>query len=65
MQQRLSRAAWTKELDKMIRWGALVAPEDREAFIEYFTSNFGPDKPPEDPQYGIRRHGARPKRKLQ
>jgi len=48
VQQRLSRAAWAKELDKMIRWGATVAPEDREAFIEYFTSNFGPDKPPAD-----------------
>jgi len=52
VQQRLSRAAWVKEVHKMTRWGALVAPEDREAFIDYFASNFGPDKPPATPQYG-------------
>ena len=46
VQQRLSRAAWTKELDKMIKWGALVNAKDRDALIEYFSVNFGPDKPP-------------------
>ena len=40
VQQRLSKAAWTKEVDKMIRWGALVDPADREAFIDYLSSNF-------------------------
>ena len=66
VQQRLSRAAWTKEVDKMTRWGATVAPEDREAFIEYFASKFGPDKPPAAPEYGIpARHGTRPKGKPQ
>jgi hypothetical protein len=64
VQQRLSRAAWAKEVDKMSRWGATVAPEDREAFIDYFASNYGPDKPPTPPEYGIAaRHG--PKRKPQ
>ena len=53
VQQRLSRAAWTKEVDKMTRWGALVAPEDREAFIDYFAANFGVDKPPAAPDYGL------------
>jgi hypothetical protein len=52
VQQRLSRAAWTKEVDKMMRWGALVAPEDREAFIDYFATSFGVDKPPAAPAYG-------------
>jgi hypothetical protein len=52
VQQRLSRAAWTKEVDKMTRWGATVAPEDRDAFIDYLAANFGTDKPPATPQYG-------------
>ena len=45
MQQRLGKAAWTKELDKMIKWGADVDPKDRDALIDYFSSNFGPDQP--------------------
>jgi hypothetical protein len=47
LQQRLSKATWTKEVDKMIKWGAVVDPADREGFIEYLSSNFPPDKPPE------------------
>ena len=59
LQQRLSRDAWTKEVDKMTRWGATVAPQDREAFIGYFAANFGPDKPPAAPEYGTpARNGA-------
>ena len=45
LQQRLSRGTWTKEVDKMIRWGAVVDPKDRDAFIDYLTTNFPPDKP--------------------
>ena len=48
LQQRLSKAAWTKELDKMVRWGA-VLPEDRDGLIDYLSANFGPDKPPYEP----------------
>jgi hypothetical protein len=44
LQQRLSKAAWTKEMDKMIKWGAVVDPKDRDAMIDYFT-DFGPDLP--------------------
>ena len=47
VQQRLDKAAWTKEVDKMIRWGAVVDPKDRDAMIEYFSTNFPPDKPAE------------------
>lgn len=47
LQQRLSKATWTKEVDKMIKWGAVVDPADRDAFIEYLSSQFPPDKPPE------------------
>jgi mono/diheme cytochrome c family protein len=46
LQQRLSKAAWTKEVDKMMKWGALVDPADREALIDYLSTNFSPDKPP-------------------
>lgn len=43
-QQRLDRKSWQKVLDKMIRWGALVEPADREPMLDYFTENFGPEK---------------------
>jgi hypothetical protein len=44
VQQRLSRAAWTKEMDKMIKWGAEVDPKDRDGLIDYFSANFGPEQ---------------------
>jgi hypothetical protein len=46
VQQRLSQAAWTKEVDKMIKWGAVVDAGDRDSLIDYLTTNFSPDKPP-------------------
>jgi hypothetical protein len=46
VQQRLSKPAWAKEVDKMAKWGALVNDKDREALIEYLSSNFPADKPP-------------------
>jgi hypothetical protein len=50
LQQRLSKAAWTKEVDKMTKWGAVVDPNDRDALIDYLSANFGPDKPAYEPQ---------------
>src|SRR5437868_11987882 len=44
VQQRLSKAAWTKEVDRMTKWGALVDPQDRDALIDYLSANFGVDK---------------------
>ena len=44
---RLSRAAWSKELDKMAGWGAKY--QDRDAILEYLVANFGDDKPPAPP----------------
>ncbi len=41
--QRLSRAAWTKEVDKMIGWGAMVP--DRQALIDYLASEYSDLKP--------------------
>jgi len=46
LQQRLSKAAWTKEVDKMVKWGALVEEKDREPLIDYLSANFGVDRPP-------------------
>jgi hypothetical protein len=45
VQQRLSKAAWTKEVDKMTKWGALVDAQDRDALIDYLSNHFGVDKP--------------------
>lgn len=41
--QRLSRATWNKELDKMGGWGTKY--QDREALLEYLVANYGDDKP--------------------
>lgn len=46
-QQRLSKDAWTKEVDKMVRWGTQLEPGDRDALIDYLSSSFPPDKPAE------------------
>jgi hypothetical protein len=49
LQQRLSKPAWTKEVDKMTKWGAVVDPADRDALIDYLSTNFSPDKPAYEP----------------
>src|SRR5471030_2160953 len=41
--QRLARAAWVKELDKIAGWGAVM--KDRDALLEYLVANYGNDKP--------------------
>lgn len=41
--QRLPRATWNKELDKMAGWGTKY--QDREALLEYLVANYGDDKP--------------------
>jgi mono/diheme cytochrome c family protein len=45
--QRLPRATWNKELDKMAGWGTKVS--DREALVEYLVTNYGDDKPAPPP----------------
>jgi hypothetical protein len=52
--QRLSRAAWSRELDKMAGWGTKIG--DRDAMLEYLVANFGDDKPL--PQAGMSGDGA-------
>src|SRR5215470_1697930 len=41
-QQRLSRQGWTREVEKMIRWGAVVSDAEKEPLIDYLSGNFGP-----------------------
>jgi cytochrome c5 len=40
--QRLTRVGWAREVDKMVRWGAVVAETDRDALIEYLTARYPP-----------------------
>jgi len=47
--QRLSAAAWGKEMDKMIGWGAPV--KDRQVLLDYLAAEYPDSKPaPEDPR---------------
>jgi len=48
LQQRLNKGAWTKEVDKMMKWGAVVDASDRDALIDYLSTNFSPEQPPYD-----------------
>ena len=41
--QRLSIAAWEKEVNKMVGWGATVS--DRQTLIDYLSSQYSDAKP--------------------
>ena len=46
--QRLSQAAWGKELDKMAGWGAAI--KDRQLILDYLSAEYSDAKPvPQDP----------------
>jgi mono/diheme cytochrome c family protein len=59
LQQRLTKPAWTKEVDKMTKWGAVVDPADRDALIDYLSANFSPEKPAYDPPRTSDKAGSR------
>jgi hypothetical protein len=40
-QQRLTREGWGREVDKMIRWGARVSPEERSPLVEFLATRWG------------------------
>ncbi len=42
-QQRLNEKQWTASVDKMIRWGANVPPEQKSVIVAYLTRHFGPE----------------------
>ncbi len=41
-QQRLSRPGWVREVEKMVRWGAVVAEDEKEPLVDYLFKNYGP-----------------------
>lgn len=41
-QQRLSHKGWTLEVEKMIRWGALITDNEKESLIGYLSRHYGP-----------------------
>ena len=46
--QRLSKAAWQKELDKMAGWGAEI--KDKQLLLDYLSTEYSDAKPvPQDP----------------
>jgi hypothetical protein len=45
--QRLSAAAWQKEMDKMIGWGAVVP--NKQLLIDYLSQHYGNQLPPPAP----------------
>jgi mono/diheme cytochrome c family protein len=47
--QRLSAAAWKKEIAKMIGWGAVVP--NQEVLLDYLTTEFSDSKPVPPPEH--------------
>ncbi|MEW6321374.1 MAG: hypothetical protein AB1635_09830 [Acidobacteriota bacterium] len=41
-QQRLTRAGWSRSVDKMVRWGATVPADRRDALLDYLAARYGP-----------------------
>jgi len=41
-QQHLSRAGWTREVDKMVRWGAVVNDAEKEVLVSYLAGLYHP-----------------------
>jgi hypothetical protein len=42
VQQRLTEKQWTASVEKMMRWGAVVRPEDKDVIVRYLARHFGP-----------------------
>ena len=42
--QRLARAGWVREIEKMTRWGARVSDEEKNTLADYFAAHFAPVK---------------------
>src|SRR5438552_15776315 len=43
-QQQLDRSMWTNVVDKMIRWGATVRPEEQKFLLDYLSAYYGPPR---------------------
>jgi nitrate reductase cytochrome c-type subunit len=40
--QKLSLTGWTRSVDKMVRWGAAITPEERDVLQPYLAQHFAP-----------------------
>lgn len=40
--QKLTLTGWTRSVDKMVRWGSLITPQERETLQPYLAEHFGP-----------------------
>lgn len=40
--QKLNRAQWEREVDKMVRWGAQVPPDQKANLLDYLSTRFKP-----------------------
>ena len=43
--QKLSRAGWVREVEKMVRWGAVVKDDEKDVLVDYFAAQFAPYRP--------------------
>src|SRR4051812_17847779 len=40
--QKLSLTGWTRSIDKMVRWGSQITPDERGTLQPYLAMHFGP-----------------------
>ncbi len=40
--QKLSLVGWTRSVDKMVRWGTSITPEERDVLQPYLAQHFAP-----------------------
>ncbi len=40
--QKLSLTGWTNSINKMVRWGSQITPEEREVLLPYLAAHFAP-----------------------
>jgi len=53
-QQKLDRSRWTATIDKMIRWGAGLSPDERDLLVAYLAAQYRPDAPAVEKSTGER-----------
>src|ERR1035441_9431148 len=44
LQQPVSKGTWTREVDKMIKWGAVVYAKDHDAWVDHPSTTCSPDQ---------------------
>jgi hypothetical protein len=49
MAQRLTPAQWSKEVHKMVKWGAPLTPEEEKVLASYLAKHWGVNQAPYKP----------------